>query len=352
MPYDGIQVNLSAQWTQHLDGELDVFPFIARQFPKGKINTLTPHYVQHYWPKVGDHVGQEKTRKRSGYQVVHSTLRCVPPPHTGGLDIYPTLTPELIPNKRLQHYWMDGNLLISFHYRQKRREVARFFVPHHHQLKGGMGRIKTLNLELQKTQSASTFFNTPQGQQALNYANLMAQTILANSARCVEVECEVPLEAAIDISLDHSVRLSSELIPGGSLVGKVVAYKIIKTFESEVCWFRLSVSAGIGTGQWAQLAPLNLVETEKPLEDYVAEDFVKSVSVQWDGERQTQYLQTQDLKDEDQLQTCLTERGTTITLSLSDLRTQDVITKNLDLVTISPFQAPQHIRLRNPHETF
>jgi hypothetical protein len=346
MPYHAVQVNVCAHWTQQYEAEFDAFPFIAREFPKGKVNTLTPQFLKHHWPKVGDHVGLEKTRKRSGYQVVHSQLTCIQPPQTGGLNVYPTLTPEFLPGKRLQRYWMEGALLLACHYGQKRQETVSFLVPHKHQLQGGVGRIKTLNLALQKVKAASTFFPTDVGHKAIDYAKLMAQTILANSARCVEVEFQVPLDVGIDLTLDYSVRLRLPMIPGGELVGKVVAYKFTKTFQQEICWVRLAVSLGIGTGGAAELGELPQADlTKKPLENYTADDFVKSVSVQWHAEQQIALME-QDGLDRETLPTALSNCGTSITLTLADLRTQNACVKTFHLDVTKPFQAPQHMQLK------
>jgi hypothetical protein len=347
-PYSGVQVNVRAKWIQTLDGELDLFPFIERCFPKNKINTLTPHFMQHHWPKVGSNITRTYNQKRSGYQVVESCLKCIQPPYTGALNVYPTLTPEITPGKRLKRYWMDGKLVVSYHYRQKHQETASFLVPHHHQPLGGMKRIKTLNLTLQKIENpiSSTFFETSMGQECIDFAKRMAETILANSARCLEIEGYVPLDKAVDISLDHNVFLSLDILPEKHVVGKVVAYKLIKTFDQELCWFRLLVSAGISDGQESVLEKIpTSAPFEKSLENYAPQDFIKSIDVQWNAEEQQAQIQRNTISAPQEAQEILSTRGTTITLKLADLRTQEVISKVVSLKACQPFQAPQQIKL-------
>ena len=249
-PLSHVSVNLSVEWIQQGEGEVDLSRRIRSEFVGGMINTLTPESLQNSWPKEGQKIG------RSGYWVVKSSLKQVSPPRTGILDIYPTVTPEILSwndlrgepqSLRAKRFWMLGRLILGWRYRQKRRETVKFTLGHETQLDGKIRPLmRTLNLCLQQVVpvQSPTFFLTGRGRQAVEHAIEVAKAHLAGSARCLEIELMAPLEFCLDLSMDHSVYIKDPRLPGGEVSGKVIAYQFHLEGLKAYAWIRLAASIG------------------------------------------------------------------------------------------------------------
>lgn len=118
-PLRSVSVQLKSEWLQSGEGEFDLFPMMSRNFPRGIVNTLTPHHLQQHWSKVGEFLGQG--RRRTGYQVVESKLSVFKPPFTGELNLYPKVSPNFWHfdgqskvQRRFERYWFRGKLVIGW----------------------------------------------------------------------------------------------------------------------------------------------------------------------------------------------------------------------------------------------
>ncbi|MDR0662064.1 MAG: hypothetical protein LBF76_01605 [Holosporales bacterium] len=165
-PWDAVEVTLEAQWTQRATGVFDIAPIIAHQFPGQMLNTYSGKDFQKSWNAL--------THKLSlgGYNILYHSLEEILPPETGILHLYPRQSPAFFlwkeeeealhaehfhrrPLKvRLKRFWFHGQLILAWHYQQKRREIAHFTLRNRHQLRtfqeGGTpkGHIKRLHLKL------------------------------------------------------------------------------------------------------------------------------------------------------------------------------------------------------------
>lgn len=380
-PLSRISVNLTAEWIQQGSGEVSLGKKIAAAFPQGMINTLTPSALQTTWPKEGQKLG------RSGFWVLKSHLRHVTPPKTGILNMYPTLTPEFMTWEdsiqaakpcRARRFWMIGALVLGWRYRQKRQEVVRFTLAQKTQLDGTIRPLmRTLNLRLQEIAPSeeSTFFLTHRGKQAVEHALEVARAHLAASARCLEVEMTMPLEAGYALSMDHSVRLIDSRIPGGEIVGKVVAYKLHQGGVKAWTWVRLAASIG---GEAHEPPPLryehyvepNYADTARPhhhqtpsglvyadyshqrpqqglvdIKSLSLSDILKEVLVSHDAEKQIQVLQSQQYPIRHNLKGVLEEVPTSISLNLLNMKTEAVAEHLIQLKTIGFWTAPCQVNL-------
>lgn len=367
-PLSEISVDLVAEWTQVAEGEITLFPKIAAQFKGGMVNTLTWADLQASWPREGTKIG------KSGYWVTESALRLVDPPKTGILGLYPTVSPEIVgfnvvsqkpESRRFKRFWAKGKLFLSWFYRQKRREIVSFSLKQR-KIPACYVRLKKrhLTLKLQAVdqgenpaigdRSRSSFFLIDRGRKAVEHALEVAHTHLEASARCLEAEVELPFERALVLSLDHSVTLEDERIPGGKLAAKVIEYRLIQEGGSSLAWVRLAACPG---------EPLKLSVKEGAVEQYVEKgycdgeesgrvtrskivygdyrhqtptkgllfpkslsinDFVRQISVMNQVDRQERYLLKNQYPVRQSLESVLAEVPTTISLELMDLKTTDV----------------------------
>lgn len=369
------------EWVQEGLGEVSLGSKIAAAFPGGMINTLTPKALYATWPQEGQKLG------RSGFWVLKSQLLEVTPPKTGILDIYPTLTPEFLtwdeynqtPKKqRGRRCWMSGTLILGWQYRQKRRETVQFTLSQITQLEGTIRPlVRTLNLRLQEIvpSTNSTFFLTCRGRQALEHALERARAHLAASARCLEIEVTLPFEAGLALSMDHSVRLVDPRIPGGEVVGKVIAYQLHHDGMKAESWARLAVSVGGMPEQSSSLGYMLYVEADygdtaipehyqtpsgliydnythqRPregileIEDLSVNDILLEVLVSHDAEKQIQVLQSQQYPVRQNLKGVLEEVPTFVSLDLLSLKTQAVAEHAIYLRNIKPWMAPKQLNL-------
>ncbi len=370
-PLAGVNVELQAEWVQRAYGEFNLYPKIAEKFSQGKVNSLTPTQLVTNWPKVGDKIGPEKTRKKSGYQIIHSHLEAVPALNTGVLKLYPSLSPEISIEPgtkplRLKQSWFKGELWVDWVYRQKRQETVYFTLHHHTQLEGRIRPChKSLKIKLQKIEellpdtSCASFFHTDRGKKAIEHAIERARAYLAGTARCIEVELQTPFEAACDITLDDTVILKGDYIPNGSLRGKVTEYRLEATETQKLVWIRLSVAAG------SQMAVSYNPEGSQTLsgisyhpygdqavkqglidpETLHIDDFVKFIEVKGESKDQIEYLKHHPHKSRTNLQSLLAENPTTIEIELLDLRTHEMLEHRIDLNISYAWSAPCQIIL-------
>ena len=385
-PIDSITVEIAAEWIQKAEGQINLFPQIAKKFPKRLVNTLTPEQLAKQWPRVGDKIGPFASLKQSGYQVVASKLKLFNPPHTGVLDIYPTVTPlitTLIDNKpesvRLKRFWFKGELWLCWHYFQKRREVVHFTLHQSSQLKGHIrAKHKTLRLQLQSVENAlvssasSSFFISQRGESAIMHALEIAKSHLAGSSRCIEIEFEVPLVNAIEISLKDAVTITSDKIPGGTVVGKIIEYMFLITSTGAIARIRLGVAAGSESvpsvvltedsyfeASYCQDVSLSLKspsgivvkqyynQTPKAgiLQPYSLglHDFIKQIEIKGDAEKQAQHLLENEYPIRENPISALIEVPTIIDVELLDLRTAAMLEHHIHLDVLNAWSAPSQI---------
>jgi hypothetical protein len=325
-PYQSIDVEVVAEWIQQAEGEFNLFPLIANQFPEQKLNTLTPDALLRSWPREGNWL------KRSGYYVTKSQLLAVEPPITGGLDMYPRLTKAIeIAGKwqRFRRYWFEGELRIAWQYRQKRRQRLRFTVEHrHHHLTSSWGQRKKLTLHVRdvethlKTADSDDFFGTEQGYQAFDKALHRAYCHLAGSARTLRLEFWVPFCGGL--SLDSTVEV---LCPGTQqrITGKLLAYRHCLNERTWMTEVKVGVALGLGEGDDPIDCVFEALAPSQGLTDFshrTIHDFVERIQIEAPSEQQWQAIQESE---------SLSVPGTVIQIQLKDLRSKDFLEQVLNV---------------------
>ncbi|MBM3467887.1 MAG: hypothetical protein FJX71_00455 [Alphaproteobacteria bacterium] len=385
-PLAQISVILTAEWTQKAEVELSLGTKISSAFPGGIINTLTPQALEATWPKEGMKIG------RSGFWVVKSQLKRIQPPKTGILNLYPTLTPELkiwddttqtAKLERGRRVWLFGTLVLGWRYRQKRREIVQFTLKHKTQLDGTIRPLRrVLNLRLQQVEAlsghheaTSTFFLTRRGRQTVEHALEIARAHLAASARCLEVEITMPFNEGIGLTMDHTIQLKDERIPGGAISGKAIAYKLYQDGVKSYAWLRFVASIGTKTDPLPELkqtlyADSAYGDTTFPhfyatasglfyenysqqktkegilgLEALEAHDILREVFVSHDAEKQISFLQSQQYPIRQNLRGALEEVPTVISLDLKSLKGRSVLEHTINLEILREWTAPKQVDL-------
>jgi hypothetical protein len=335
-PLSGVRLILSKEWVQTAEGDINVMPLLKACFSKGLINTLTPRSLLDTWPQTGQLLG------RSGYAVVHSSLSKIQPNRLGYEGgFYPTVTP-LIQGERFERFWLEGDLAVSWQYRQRRREIVTVDVDQETQLLSVQAKApRVIRLGLHPGEGEEVqerFFDTPQGQSALRHALKIAQCHLAYSARAAELTVEIPFEEGLGLHLDQSAEVHHDSLPGKKVRGKMVAYALEITKGKALASVRIALSVGKGMfeeeGVSVQgLEPEGLIRPE----EMEPKDFIDSLNLSNTTEEQIEHLQ----KCEDPTQAS-SELATKIHIHFKDLRSHDVLERHLG-VKARKWSAPQQI---------
>jgi hypothetical protein len=383
-PISQISITLTVEWIQKAEGEVNLSGQISSAFPEGIMNTLTPKALKEKWFYEGQVLG------RTGYWVVKSDLKIVTPPQTGVLNIYPTISPEFVTwddgNQRTKiirarRIWMSPILILGWRYHQKRRENVQFTLAQSTQLDGRIRPIqRELKIQLQQIDSVtSSYFLTSRGRQAIEHAIEIARAHLAASARCLEIELMLPFEAGISISMDHSIRLVSEKIPGGEVMGKIIAYRLYQDGLQSFTWVRFAVSIGghpkdMPIEQFDQFVDIGYGDTKIPkqyqtvsgifyenyeyqkptqgiidAESLTIHELLGEVFVDYDASRQIQELQRQQYPIRGNIKSVLEEIPTVVSLNLKNLKTSAIAEHTFTINLMNNWVAPRQINLNGEY---
>lgn len=316
-PLSTIDLEISAQWVQELEGEFDVFPAIARAFPRGIVNTLTPQTLRLSWPQEG------RSLRRSGYTVVESELQEITPPQTGALNLYPTRTTPFfdgVQTRRLKRSWLKGRLTLYWIYKQKRREVLQCRLERPYQ---GGGVTKKIVLQLGNLDGAldktsATFFSTKRGKQALAYALEIAKAHLIYQSRTIVATFSVPLREGVFVQPNQSAHVVHPLL---NRVGKVIEVSANITAEEAIAY--IHVAFPYEETDWSKEGALCFQEG---IADDLKGDFIQGIEVLNDSFAQTDLLQKGGYPD---------VPSTEIILDLKNLKTKETLEQVIQAETIT-----------------
>lgn len=399
LPQPYIDVTLSAEWTQIAQGEINIFPAIAQRFSGGIVNTLTPQSFVLSWPEGG------KSLRRSGYVIAHSSLKEITPPKTGILNLYPTLTTSFLSKneqgqilpKRLRRHWYKGQLILSWHYQQKRQEIVEFRLNHAHQL-APLNPFdgKKLSLTLQAVDRSenpvigdlarASFFQTDRGREAIEHAIQIAKCHLAARARCIVAAFSVPMDVGMQFSPADSIQLIHDLIPEGSATGKIIEVSIIQSSHQGIAQLKVAFSAGcleqnqenqdrddqipsmddhlyvaadycagelIKDSQWQLVPQVKIQEGDiqgitNPYHLDI-HDFMQSIQIRHDGGAQSLFLQSQQYPVQDNVVAALQHRPTEVVVDLLNLKTSETLVQHYVVADIPDFCPPCQLKMPITH---
>jgi hypothetical protein len=123
---------------------------------------------------------------------------------------------------------------------------------------------------------ASTVFRCSRGLRLLDYAEKVARAHIVGSSRQLEVELCVPFKTLWDVDLDTTLQVSHPELPGGQIIGKVIAYQLRVTSDSWLVWVKLGLKAPIdaqkANGDCQQKVPVAAEFVTDYVTDYLERD--------------------------------------------------------------------------------
>lgn len=180
-PLEALSVEIKAQWNEEGEGTINLFPFLEKAFPGGRVSSFAPPAFESQWPKVGDRVGAMVHRAQSGYWVEKSWLK----PCGQGLD---------------GQTFYEGMLSVYGRYTQRRRGVL---VLSHGQ---GTGPTVRFDLGFLGSLSCDSFFRSEKGFSVMQEAVSIFQTYWTIGRRQEIIEFTVPFIEGLELRLHEGVQ--------------------------------------------------------------------------------------------------------------------------------------------------
>ncbi len=287
-PLKAVNVMVETKWCQEVEKFFDLAPLIAKTFPQGVINTLTPTALLRQWPKVGTVLMGRLTSKESTtagtscVEVVKSELYRKPVGDLQGIKRR-TKTFKEIATKAfaVKYVWFGAKLWVRWFYKRDRIERVRFQVVNPLVQNGLAQRTLIFRVPREVGQGCvaqvkgiQTVLTTQRGLEWLVYAKRVAKVHLAATSRQVEVSFTVPFSQYYDVDLDTCIHLKHYSLPQGFIYGKVIRY-VLEMKES--AWqVRITIAAtirqGIVGGESLQEDDWHFEKEECEQEERVGED--------------------------------------------------------------------------------
>ncbi|GHU12716.1 hypothetical protein FACS189449_06900 [Alphaproteobacteria bacterium] len=390
-PYKNINISIGANWVQHLYGCIDLYPLIAANFKNSIVSSYTD--IGTAMENICEFSGN------SGYELANCKIKRISPVQNAHFFSFPQVSREFVVEKsaskpkmsvRFKRFYFEGRMLINWHYKQKRKENITLKVVN---TKVKHGREKDVHIKLNSLQlpkeyqrwnyfcyygccqkvlhgeclfecveshisedkfdeakwkflskipdalpdeSASSFFGTDRGKNAIRYAVQKAIALINYSSRYVEIDFSVCAKDFMDTTLDDQVTLIDNRFPGGSICGKIT--KIVFFADCDCRTLNITICCN--------LDGLNEIPPEK-LNEYFhqlqiandtpkmnKEDIVMKISVANMPEEQEELLSKIKAKTPAELKSELRKYPTKIKIMLHPLSTMRVITKDYQIPDI------------------
>lgn len=130
----------------------------------------------------------------------------------------------------------------------------------------GDGSSGSLDIPIGLKNQAYTYFPGTRGNASIAYALGVARAHILARARCVEVSFECAIDKALALSCRKNGLLYDPRLPGGQILGKIKAYKIIGNGDDKTFLGKVTLAAAIGYG--------NAITTTDGTPVYVVDGYV------------------------------------------------------------------------------
>ncbi|MDR0677205.1 MAG: hypothetical protein LBF57_00820 [Holosporaceae bacterium] len=373
-PYKKINLKISASWIQHEYGVVDLFPMIAEKFDYRLVNSFT-----------NIRTGIEKLcnfSEKSGYRLVHCSVNEINPNTFS--QIYPLTSPEIkrSSDKKvfLKRFYFNGKLVIGWTYKQKRTEIVNVNVLNN---SSSHGREKNLYLRLRAIQlpkqyplwnhftyysygdlvryrdkifecnsshvssidfdskewkefkkipdalpdeTASSFFATQRGKNAIKYALQKAISLVNYSSRYIEIDFCVEAKKFISVTLNDQITIRNNGFANGYIVGKVIKIRFTATADQKIIKFTIGCRSADLSGNFAKLNSyvIEIADDESRVQPA---DIVKNIEIKNSPEEQIELMHQSFDKTLEELK----KHATKIKLSLHPLSTTRSIIREINL---------------------
>lgn len=128
------------------------------------------------------------------------------------------------------------------------------------------------------TTSDGAYFPTARGLQSVEFLLMVARAKLLSGSRVVETTWEVPFERAVEaeLSLRKNATLADSRLPGGTVLGKIVEYKLSGNGDDGEFLGEITIKSCVGKG--------NAIVTAPGVPVYVGEGYVTVGYQHYDGQ--------------------------------------------------------------------
>ncbi|HCI49094.1 MAG: hypothetical protein A2977_00485 [Alphaproteobacteria bacterium RIFCSPLOWO2_01_FULL_45_8] len=374
-PLAAVRFSLTAEWVQRYDGVVDLGPLIQQAGTRGYLSSLTPDDLQkRWWRKVYPLL-------RTGYEILESRLTVVVPPETGGLEVYPLKSAAFTVRGRVQtlaRSWLQPVLTLQWHYRQKRKETVHIEVPC-----GKTGDVLELSVRLQDICGAQpiaswkphqvypiktlvrhedtvyraikvhvsdttfqtefwevqgtwptaledpsrwSFFETERGRAVIHHVMRRAEAYGVMAARELEVRCHLPFAAGRLLRGNQQVRLTDPRLPGGSVTGDVLHYRLVAEGDTGERWAEVTLGVTMHLMRAWKLKGLQSLKKAEGILDpraVTAADLVTSLQLTGGAETQNQRLERRDFPSLMAAHRALDKIPTRLRIELKDLKSAE-----------------------------
>lgn len=394
-PINAVRISCSAQWEQAANAVLDLSNTVKGLFPGGSVSTYTGESFVDSWPKAGDSIGGD-----SGWTVARSSISPLSldysqqaqwsEPRSINVGEAPTLDPEIDASPaatveiKFPRSWFNIELLALAEYRQRRTETAVVTVTAALQPIVEFEQPEEISVSCEDltvpvdddglmplgSSLCDSYFLTPRGQRTINAMLCRASARLAKAARCVEIEVEVPYEAALDVTCARAARIVDDRLPGGEATGKIISYELVADGDSGQLSAKVKIACAIGSGSapatatgdqveaggvvvdaWGDQQPTSLVNPL--LLGTRAYSVLTASLVNGPAEQQAAILNTplsgEAVKDTDSakaaLEAALGDMPTSVEILLRNLETDTDLANNITVEQSGTLQFPRNISL-------
>lgn len=329
----GLRLILQAEWLQQASGQLDIGPYLAAAFPRGKINSLNAR------------LRVAPMSLRTGYTPLKAEFERVTPPSTGMLNCYPTTMPPLTCGREtvvLPRYWFRADWVLYWSYEQKR--IEKLTVEYPLGAPGGEPLEMTLKvgdvsaLQGFTSQRATLLDDEGDTRSQDEVSSSLWTNIVEGAMECVgqeleerfssSVTCKIPLEKGLALPLEQAVI-------AGEVAGRISRKSFVLegakryaeiTVRSDPPWLR-----AWRTQKWR----LEALRHRTPLEGLtetamkVPADWV-DFSVENDAEEQWGEIQRAQPATQGALKALLRNHATQVRVQLRSLKTTRCLTHEVE----------------------
>ncbi|MDR3179429.1 MAG: hypothetical protein LBT70_00835 [Holosporaceae bacterium] len=385
-PYKSISISIETSWLRHAYGCINLYPLIASNFKNSVVSSYTNigTAMENFC----------KFSKNTGYELISSKIKEIYPTQNRHFfqnfspvsAEYAIEKNEISPQKfvRFKKFYFKGQILVNWHHKQKINENITIKVIN---TKSNGGREKNINLKLGPLQlpkaqrkwhsfwdynrgekvlhsgqifeclaahvaedkfdekkwrllekipdalpdeTASSFFATDRGKNAIRYAVQKAIALIKYSSRYVELNFNVYAKNFINVTLNDQITVIDDRFSGGSISGKVTKTAFFADCNHRI--FNITICCNLGG--FAEISTEKINEYFQKLsinneeEKINSQDIVTKISVENSPEEQEAQLAKIRAKSVAELKAELRRYPTKIKVVLHPLSTTKAIRKN------------------------
>ncbi|MDR2794795.1 MAG: hypothetical protein LBB12_03395 [Holosporaceae bacterium] len=385
-PYKSINLSIGTSWLRHVYDCINLYPLIAKNFKNSVVCSYTNigAAMKNFC----------KFSKNTGYELISSRIKEIyPTQNRHFFQNFSLVSAEYIIEKsetfpqkfvRFKKFYFDGQILVNWHHKQKINENVTVKIIN---TKSNGGREKNIYLKLGPLQlpkaqrkwlsfweyncgekvlysgqifeclaahvaeekfdetkwrlvekipdaladeTASSFFATDRGKNAIRYAVQKAIALINYSSRYVEINFSVYAKNFISVALDDQITIIDDRFPCGSISGKVTKTAFFADCNHRI--LNITICCNLGgfseipvekTNEYFQKLSIN-DEGEK----INSQNIVTQISVENLPEEQEAWLAQIKAKSVAELKDELRKHPTKIKIKLHPLSTSKAIIKN------------------------